>query len=62
MVPVVLLTRVVVICVVFFSLPHFSYCQWNFSPEETEVFDLVDETKTNFYDSLNVSQVSVQQI
>ena len=34
-----------------------SYSQWNFSPEETEVFDLVDETKANFYEYLNVTQV-----
>ena len=36
---------------------HSSHCQWNFSPEETEVFDLVDETKVNFYEFLNVTQV-----
>jgi len=43
--------------ILFLLFVHSSFCQWNFSPEQTEVFDLVDETKANFYEYLNVTQV-----
>ena len=47
-------------CLILFSCIHLSCCQWQFSAEQTEVYDLVDEIKRNFYDLLNVSQVSEQ--
>lgn len=47
----------IIFLVIFGCCVQLSQSQWNYSPDETEVFDLVDETKANFYEYLNVTQV-----
>lgn len=42
--------------VTLYPLSVMSQYQWNFSPEETEVYDLVDEVdEMNFYEFLNIA-------
>uniref|UniRef100_F6ZUM5 Uncharacterized protein n=1 Tax=Ciona intestinalis TaxID=7719 RepID=F6ZUM5_CIOIN len=33
-----------------------AHAQWGFSPEQTEIYDLVDEVGENFYEFINVTQ------
>ena len=48
-----------VILLLFLSyFVQYSVAQW-FSPEQTEIFDLVDQTKLNFYEFLGLSQVII---
>ncbi|CAK8679390.1 unnamed protein product [Clavelina lepadiformis] len=49
-----------VILLLFLSyFVQYSVAQW-FSPEQTEIFDLVDQTKLNFYEFLGLSQDASQ--
>ena len=41
---------------VLYPVGVLSQYQWNFSPEQTEVYDLVDEVdEMNFYEFLNIA-------
>jgi len=39
-----------------------AYSQWGFTLEQTEVYDLVDETRLNFYDFLGVNKVCIMYV